>query len=437
MISHKNISKIFFILALVVIGLALVMTSVFAQSNPTAPVNTQTSQVSGQSEYTVVNWDLKQYQDNLGQYVYNLDATAWFVNKPLPTGAGFVLADTPSFASGVAGNNYVALEYFPVASVGQNSAGPYDFYEIYDPALDTNTFFQLGQQYYVGFFPDGTSVNNDLVSFQRMSAYGQPNVGVNVQWNDPYIRKDAQTGKPYIVLQTEITPLSANNDTFSLGLGTSWTNQVIVDQYTSIGSGLTTFLSFFDTYTDIATGQTYPVLPDQTYFSVLYQNNIPIAGMKLGSFISDTTTLTGEITTTNGNGSATISGEIGGSGSGVGGATGGAGNIGTVAIGSTDIPVPGINEINYSFSENGIVPCGGPGEEECEFKHFIKVIENGLNFIFILIVPLAAIAFTYAGILYMTGGASPDKRKKANGIFLNVVIGIVVILAAWLIVVSV
>ncbi|MGB0925399.1 MAG: pilin [Minisyncoccia bacterium] len=90
---------------------------------------------------------------------------------------------------------------------------------------------------------------------------------------------------------------------------------------------------------------------------------------------------------------------------------------------------------------NGLVTteCGydlGPkgSGRMCGFADFVELIQRVIEYIFILVLPIAAIVFAYAGFLYMTSGGSPDKRSAAKKAMTSLVIGIVVVMAAWLIV---
>ena len=51
-----------------------------------------------------------------------------------------------------------------------------------------------------------------------------------------------------------------------------------------------------------------------------------------------------------------------------------------------------------------------------------------------MVVPIAAIMFAYAGILLIFSGGDTSKRSKAKSIFINVAIGFIIAVAAWLIV---
>ena len=81
--------------------------------------------------------------------------------------------------------------------------------------------------------------------------------------------------------------------------------------------------------------------------------------------------------------------------------------------------------------ETGIVPCTGL---DCNYDKIIELIDRAWKFVFIMIIPIAAIAFAYAGFLLMFQGASPEKRKLARNIFIKVFIGIAVVLSAFLLV---
>ena len=96
---------------------------------------------------------------------------------------------------------------------------------------------------------------------------------------------------------------------------------------------------------------------------------------------------------------------------------------------------------------DGIVPnCGydirtqsnpnGAGRI-CGLADLVLLIQRIIEYIFILILPIAAIIFAYVGYLLMTSGGNADKKSKAKKAMTSLVIGILIILAAWLLVKSV
>lgn len=89
---------------------------------------------------------------------------------------------------------------------------------------------------------------------------------------------------------------------------------------------------------------------------------------------------------------------------------------------------------------SSLIPCGnvvknGVVDDPCQYKHLVELAKNVINFlIFKIAAPLGAVMFAYAGFLYLTNGGNESKIKEAHGIFLYVFWGLVVALAAWLIV---
>ncbi|MCA9352712.1 hypothetical protein KC901_00850 [Patescibacteria group bacterium] len=83
--------------------------------------------------------------------------------------------------------------------------------------------------------------------------------------------------------------------------------------------------------------------------------------------------------------------------------------------------------------KEGIVTDCGYGRM-CGFTDAIRLITRVVEYIFILVIPIAAIVFAYAGFLYLTSGGDPGKRSAARRAMTNVVIGIVIVMAAWLVV---
>lgn len=84
-----------------------------------------------------------------------------------------------------------------------------------------------------------------------------------------------------------------------------------------------------------------------------------------------------------------------------------------------------------------IVPCSGAlpngSLEACTTCHLAELAQNIINTGVILTVFGAALLFAYAGFLYVTGEAF-GQVAKARKLLLNVVVGLIVILSAWLIV---
>lgn len=78
-----------------------------------------------------------------------------------------------------------------------------------------------------------------------------------------------------------------------------------------------------------------------------------------------------------------------------------------------------------------IIPCGG---DDCDFNKLVLLGGNLVDFAFYISIPLAAIAFVYAGYLFVTAVGDPGKVKKAGEIFQKVALGFIIVLSAWLVV---
>jgi hypothetical protein len=80
-----------------------------------------------------------------------------------------------------------------------------------------------------------------------------------------------------------------------------------------------------------------------------------------------------------------------------------------------------------------IVPksCDGPNCTVCDIA---SLAQNVLNFGIYLAVFLAAILFAWAGVKFLTNRGNSGEISKAKSIFFNVMVGLVGILAAWLLI---
>ncbi len=87
-----------------------------------------------------------------------------------------------------------------------------------------------------------------------------------------------------------------------------------------------------------------------------------------------------------------------------------------------------------AYGQTGLVPCNG-STTPCNFNTLMELINRGIQFLlFDFSIPFAAILFAYAGFILVTSGGSDEKRTQAKKIFTNVALGLVIALAAWLIV---
>ena len=83
-----------------------------------------------------------------------------------------------------------------------------------------------------------------------------------------------------------------------------------------------------------------------------------------------------------------------------------------------------------------IVPCTGalPKETACTICDIAQVAQNVLNTGIFIAVFLSAILFAWAGGIYLTNVANPGGVTKAKTLFGNVLVGLLIILGAWIVI---
>ena len=83
----------------------------------------------------------------------------------------------------------------------------------------------------------------------------------------------------------------------------------------------------------------------------------------------------------------------------------------------------------------GLVTCGTADTPPCDFNSFMALINKVINFIlFKMALPIAALMFAYAGFELVSSGGSTEKRGVAKSVFTNAVLGLIIAVAAWLII---
>lgn len=79
-----------------------------------------------------------------------------------------------------------------------------------------------------------------------------------------------------------------------------------------------------------------------------------------------------------------------------------------------------------------IVPC----INNCDYGYLIQLVNNIINWMVVISVPVSAGVFAWAGILYMTSAGS-SKKEDAKKMLTKVFWGFVFILSAWIIVTTI
>lgn len=95
-----------------------------------------------------------------------------------------------------------------------------------------------------------------------------------------------------------------------------------------------------------------------------------------------------------------------------------------------------IPTLSFAQEWTGLVPCGKGDSTPCDFNDLMVLVDKVIKFIlYSMVIPIAAIMFAYAGFLLVTaGGEAAGARTKAKEIFKNTIIGLIIAMAAFLIV---
>lgn len=83
-------------------------------------------------------------------------------------------------------------------------------------------------------------------------------------------------------------------------------------------------------------------------------------------------------------------------------------------------------------AEGGLVPCNDGSK--CGWSDLLQLGKNILDLFIILAITASALMFAYAGFLFFSDSGSSKNIEKGKQVFKSVVIGLVVVLTAWLIV---
>jgi len=78
-----------------------------------------------------------------------------------------------------------------------------------------------------------------------------------------------------------------------------------------------------------------------------------------------------------------------------------------------------------------VVPCNGVNCTVCDLA---SLAQNILNLAIYVMIVLSAVMFAYAGFKAMTAGGNASEYAAARRIFGNVLIGLVIILSAWILI---
>ena len=81
-----------------------------------------------------------------------------------------------------------------------------------------------------------------------------------------------------------------------------------------------------------------------------------------------------------------------------------------------------------------LIQCGGSGQPCCDFTEAAILVNRIINWFISMSGVIAAITFSIAGANMLMHPDNPEELKKAKSMFTKTVVGIVIILIAWLVV---
>ncbi|MDP3947500.1 MAG: pilin [bacterium] len=85
---------------------------------------------------------------------------------------------------------------------------------------------------------------------------------------------------------------------------------------------------------------------------------------------------------------------------------------------------------SFAFAQGGLVPCNGP---DCTVCHVWVLLDNVVKLLIIIAFAVGAIGIVVGGFFIMTAGGSESRVKKGREIITTAVVGIVIVLVAWVV----
>lgn len=87
---------------------------------------------------------------------------------------------------------------------------------------------------------------------------------------------------------------------------------------------------------------------------------------------------------------------------------------------------------NVAYAQ--LVPCGGPGQQACNFCHLLLLGQNLINLAIQLSFAFAGLFIAWGAFVIMTSGGSSSRVSDGKKTIQTAMIGIVIVLSAWLII---
>ncbi|MCX6717603.1 MAG: pilin [Candidatus Taylorbacteria bacterium] len=89
------------------------------------------------------------------------------------------------------------------------------------------------------------------------------------------------------------------------------------------------------------------------------------------------------------------------------------------------------------ISFGAIVNCGNSDPSECNFYSITRMVNEGLKWFMGISISVVTISFAIAGGMMLLNPGDSAKRSKAKEVFKNTIIGLIIVLTAYLIVYTV
>lgn len=82
----------------------------------------------------------------------------------------------------------------------------------------------------------------------------------------------------------------------------------------------------------------------------------------------------------------------------------------------------------------GLVPCGGEDEDPCTVCDLLILFQNVLKFALVIVFLIVIVFIVYGGFRWIFSGGNEANIKAGMKIITNAIIGLMIVLCAWLIV---
>ena len=92
--------------------------------------------------------------------------------------------------------------------------------------------------------------------------------------------------------------------------------------------------------------------------------------------------------------------------------------------------------VPFASEAAGLVPCGNVagGEQPCQSCDVVKLTNNVISWLVMILSIIAALIIVYAGAKLVTAGGNTHAMEEAKSTMTNIIIGFIIVLSGWLVV---